>query len=128
MRAFWLVAASAVSFTGIAILGFHYAPGAVRTDNATAEPMIADPVSQKIVLPHDEPELPPGPGRTEFVTHCEVCHSPRYVMMQPMFPEKIWKSEVHKMVAEFKAPIEPVDEATIVNYLVSIHGVEATIK
>src|SRR2546427_5438141 len=30
-----------------------------------------------IVMPHDEPAFPPGPGRDEFVTACVVCHSPR---------------------------------------------------
>src|SRR3981081_4458736 len=35
-----------------------------------------------IVMPHDEPVFPPGPGRDELVTACVVCHSPRYITMQ----------------------------------------------
>lgn len=124
MRAVWLVVTSLVIFTLVAFLGFRYAAGPVRTKDADVGPVVNDPVTQRIVLPHDEPELPPGPGRTDFITHCEICHSPRYVMMQPLFPRKIWKSEVHKMVTAYKAPLEPADEAGIVNYLVSIHGEE----
>src|SRR6267378_2120538 len=43
-----------------------------------------------IALPHDEPLLPPGPGREEFVTACVVCHSPRYITLQPRFTRSAW--------------------------------------
>ena len=43
----------------------------------------SDSAVHTIVMPHDEPVFPPGSGRDEFVTACVVCHSPRYVTMQP---------------------------------------------
>src|SRR6266550_5918045 len=54
----------------------------------------ADSPVHTIVLPHDEPVFPPGPGRDEFVTACVVCHSPRYITMQPRFSRNTWLSEV----------------------------------
>src|ERR1700758_243582 len=57
----------------------------------------ADNPLHTIVLPHDEPIFPPGVGREEFVTACVVCHSPRYITMQPQFPRATWLSEVQKM-------------------------------
>src|ERR1700680_5119107 len=50
-----------------------------------------------IVMPHDEPLFPPGLGREEFVTACVVCHTPRYVTMQPQFSRTTWLGEVNKM-------------------------------
>ena len=35
----------------------------------------ADSPVHTIVMLHDEPVFPPGPGRDEFVTACVVCHS-----------------------------------------------------
>src|SRR5882762_831905 len=58
-----------------------------------------------IVMPHDEPEFPPGPGREEFVTACVVCHSPRYITMQPLFSRTTWLSEVKKMKDVYGAHI-----------------------
>lgn len=81
------------------------------------------PVSD-IELEYHMPDMPPGPGHEQFVTQCVVCHSPRYVLNQPVFPRKTWKTEVHKMVAAYGAPITPPEEAQIVNYLVSWHGKE----
>jgi mono/diheme cytochrome c family protein len=70
------------------------------------------------------PDFPPGPGREQFVTQCVVCHSPRYVLNQPVFPRKTWSAEVQKMVKAYGALITPAEEAEIVNYLVSCHGKE----
>src|SRR5260370_309919 len=56
--------------------------------SARMEPMLdsrADSPVHTIVMPHDEPVFPPGPGQDEFVTACVVCHSPRYITMQPRF-------------------------------------------
>jgi mono/diheme cytochrome c family protein len=75
-----------------------------------------------IVLPHDEPLLPPGPGREEFVTACAVCHSPRYVTMQPQFSRSTWLSEVKKMKDVYGAHISDEQAVEITDYLVSING------
>jgi len=77
-----------------------------------------------IELEYHMPDMPPGPGHEQFVTQCVVCHSPRYVLNQPVFARKTWTSEVHKMVKAYGAPITPLEEKDIVNYLVSWHGKE----
>src|SRR5216683_3479293 len=64
--------------------------------NARMESMFdskADSPVHTIVMPHDEPVFPPGPGRDEFVTACVVCPSPRYITMQPRFSRTTWLSE-----------------------------------
>src|SRR5258708_8843837 len=56
--------------------------------SARMEPMLdssANSPVHTIVTPHDEPVFPPGPGQDEFVTASAVCHSPRYITMQPRF-------------------------------------------
>jgi len=69
-----------------------------------------------IVLPHDEPLFPPGPGRQEFVTGCVVCHSPRYITMQPMFSRSRWHSEVNKMKNVYGAHISDSQAARITTF------------
>jgi mono/diheme cytochrome c family protein len=75
-----------------------------------------------IVMPHDEPEFPPGRGRDEFVTACVVCHSPRYITMQPRFSRTVWLSEVNKMKDSYGAHISDEQVPVITDYLVSING------
>lgn len=75
-----------------------------------------------IVLPHDEPIFPPGAGRQEFVTACVVCHSPRYITMQPQFPRATWLSEVQKMKDTYGAHISDEQAVKIADYLFLING------
>lgn len=83
---------------------------------------VANDSVHSITLPHDEPLFPPGPGREEFVTACIVCHSPRYITMQPRFPRATWLSEVKKMKDVYGAHISDQQAARITDYLVSING------
>src|SRR5216684_7933545 len=93
--------------------------------NPKAESMIDskthNPV-HTIVMPHDEPVFPPGPGRDEFVTACVVCHSPRYITMQPRFSRTVWLAEVNKMKNVYGANISDEQVLKIKDYLVSING------
>src|SRR6267143_2684001 len=75
-----------------------------------------------IVMTHDEPLFPPGPGHDEFVTACVVCHSPRYITMQPRFSKTTWLREVNKMKAVYGAHISDKQVPRITDYLVSING------
>jgi cytochrome c5 len=77
---------------------------------------------ETIVLPHDEPELPPGPHQRTFVASCTICHSTRMVMTQPPFPQEQWAEVVHKMVKTYGAPITPESESQIVAYLTTVRG------
>jgi len=81
-----------------------------------------DNLVHTIVLPHYEPVFPPGPGRDEFVTACVVCHSPRYITMQPRFSRTTWLSEVKKMKDVYGAHISDEQALKITDYLVSING------
>ena len=82
----------------------------------------ADSPVHTIVMPHDEPVFPPGPGRDEFVTACVVCHSPRYITMQPRFSQTTWLSEVKKMKDTYGAHISDEQVLRITDYLFSING------
>jgi len=75
-----------------------------------------------IVLPHAEPLFRPGPGREEFMTACVVCHSPRYITMQPGFSRSTWLSEVNKMKDNYGAHISAEQVAKIADYLVFVNG------
>jgi mono/diheme cytochrome c family protein len=93
--------------------------------NATIESIAVskpDNPVHTIVMPHDEPMFPPGPGREEFVTACVVCHSPRYITMQPRFSRTTWLSEVKKMKDVYGAHISAEQAQKITDYLVSING------
>jgi mono/diheme cytochrome c family protein len=79
-----------------------------------------------IVMPHDEPVFPPGSGRDEFVTACVVCHSPRYITMQPRFSRATWLSEVKKMKDVYGAHISDEQAVQITDYLFSINGKAST--
>jgi hypothetical protein len=66
-------------------------------DGLTTTPVAAVPSAapgartvDAIVMPHDEPDVPPGPHREAFQTSCTVCHSTRLVLTQPPFSEKTW--------------------------------------
>lgn len=75
-----------------------------------------------LVLPHDPPELPPGPHRENVAASCTICHSTRLLMNQPRFPREKWSEVVHKMTAVYGAPISPEEETLLVDYLVAVRG------
>jgi hypothetical protein len=75
-----------------------------------------------IVLPHDEPILPPGPHRDVFQASCTVCHSTRLVLTQPPLSDKQWQASVEKMVKVYGAPVTPEQQHEIVTYLLAYRG------
>lgn len=77
-----------------------------------------------IVLPQYSPELPQGPHLETYVKDCLICHSARYVSMQPRFSQAVWEKEVKKMVDAYGAAIPEADQHEIVEYLVAVHGPE----
>jgi mono/diheme cytochrome c family protein len=100
-----------------------------RIGDGKMEPMVdstTDSPVHTIVMPHDEPVFPPGEGRDEFVTACVVCHSPRYITMQPQFSRTIWLSEVKKMKDVYGAHISDEQALNIADYLFSINGKAST--
>ena len=81
-----------------------------------------------IELPQVEAKLPDGPGRDAVTSACVLCHSTRYITMQPAFPREVWAASVDKMRKVFGAPITDEQVPAIVDYLVSIRGTKPASK
>ncbi len=75
-----------------------------------------------ITLPQEEVDFPAGPGKQTFVARCNVCHTLRYISMQPDFPEKTWEKEVEKMRKTFGAHFSDAEAKEIVAYLMMVKG------
>jgi hypothetical protein len=63
---------------------------------------------------------PDGPGSDLLNGNCLACHSAGMVLTQPALSPMQWRTEVEKMRAAYKAPIDAKDIDTIVNYLVAL--------
>src|ERR1700750_2600610 len=74
--------------------------------------------AQRITLPKIPAEVLPGPNLQVYEKDCLLCHSARYVSMQPLFSKTVWQSEVKKMIDAYGATISDADQAMIVEYLV----------
>jgi hypothetical protein len=79
-----------------------------------------------IKLPDYSPEIANGPNVATFRKDCLICHTARYVSMQPRFSKAVWQSEVKKMVDVYGAPIPDADQALIVEYLVAVNGLQTS--
>ena len=64
----------------------------------------------------------PGPGADAINNNCLACHSADMVLNQPALPRATWDAEVHKMINTYKAPVDPKDVDSIVDYLVRTKG------
>ncbi len=78
--------------------------------------------AQSIVLPQYPGEIAEGPHVNTYRRDCLLCHTSRYVSMQPPFSKAVWQNEVKKMVDAYGAPISEADQALIVEYLVAVKG------
>ena len=67
--------------------------------------------------PSFTPELAEGDGRQEVESFCAICHSTRYITMQPPLPGATWEAEVSKMVKSYGAPIPESTAKKITAYL-----------
>jgi cytochrome c5 len=63
------------------------------------------------------PELAAGDGKDEVENNCELCHSPRYITMQPVMPAQAWADEVNKMMKTYGASIPDDTAQKIIQYL-----------
>jgi len=75
-----------------------------------------------ITLPAMQPDLPAGPNRDTVAGTCAICHSTRYITMQPAFTRAVWTAEVDKMRKTYGAPLTDAQAAQAVDYLVAIRG------
>ncbi len=63
-------------------------------------------------------QLTDGPGRTETMARCPVCHSLDYIPMNaPVMDRATWQKTVQKMRERFGAPITDDEAAQITDYL-----------
>ena len=63
------------------------------------------------------PELAAGDGKDDVENNCELCHSPRYITMQPVLPAQAWTDEVNKMRKTYGASIPDDTAQKIIQYL-----------
>ncbi len=107
--------------TAVAYFGTREDPQARPTPLA---PVAASVPVDRVVLPHDEPDLPPGPYRNTVLRYCTLCHSSRLILTQPHLPKAKWEEVVKKMTKAkgFGAPIPVEEEPRVVEYLVAIRG------
>jgi mono/diheme cytochrome c family protein len=80
--------------------------------------------SLSVELPSSDREFPPGPGVEAAQANCAACHSAGMILNQPALSRATWETEVHKMIAVYKAPVSEEDAKTIVAYLNSIKGAQ----
>jgi len=68
-------------------------------------------------FPSLAPELAEGEGNAETESFCAMCHSTRYITMQPPLLAATWEAEVNKMTKAFGAPIPEATAKKIITYL-----------
>jgi len=84
----------------------------------TAAPeLTADSVYAVPAYPLYPPDLAIGEGKQETEAYCALCHSPRYITMQPPLPAATWEAEVNKMNKTFGANIPDAVSQKILIYL-----------
>jgi hypothetical protein len=103
-----------------------YAPGTLG--HLQQPPPVAladDSVYQVSAYPLYPPELAEGEGRAETEGFCSLCHSTRYITMQPPLPAATWEAEVTKMRKTFGAPIPDASAVLITKYLQAHYTLDA---
>ena len=63
-----------------------------------------------------------GPSAETINANCLSCHSGEMVLNQPHLTPIEWQAEVTKMRTGYKAPVEPGDDAAIVDWLVAMQA------
>jgi hypothetical protein len=63
------------------------------------------------------PELAAGEGKDDVENNCDLCHSPRYITMQPPLSAQAWSDEVNKMRRTYGASIPDDTAQKIIEYL-----------
>jgi sulfite dehydrogenase (cytochrome) subunit B len=117
-------------FTLLAVTGFLLAASCCRQNEPATNPFItkSHPESsfsikgsvREMVIQPEIVDFPALEGKDLFMSYCAICHSLKYISMQPDFPRKTWEAEVSKMVVKYHAPIDSVNSKKIVDYLVAI--------
>src|SRR4051812_43505637 len=114
-----------IAVTGAGVLAF--AALIIGQSRSSAQPAVPTPPAnndgvKSIELPQMPPDLPEGKGKNAITGSCIICHSNRYITMQPPFPRKTWEAIVDKMRKTYGAPVPDAVVPEIVDYLVAVRG------
>ena len=80
--------------------------------------------SIKVELPTGDRTFPGGEKAEAINNNCLACHSAGMVLNQPALTKAAWTTEVHKMIAVYKAPVSAADADAVIAYLVATKGAE----
>ena len=96
----------------------NYSPDQLGSiQQATPAAFSPDAVYEVSAYPVPTLELAPGDGRQDVQIYCNICHSPRYITMQPPLPAATWEAVVNKMNKAYGAGIPEDTTPKIVAYL-----------
>ena len=112
MKRTWNIGLAAGAVVVLAVGGFGVRPAVAQEKKG----------ERAIELPRMEEKLPEGPGREVVMSACVLCHSTRYITMQPAMGREVWVASVDKMRKVFGAPVTNEQAAIVVDYLVAIRG------
>jgi len=113
---FWVLGILALAITNLAAQSTPASKDDAKAASAKADQVV------KITLPDYAGQVLKGPHVDVYERNCLICHSARYVIMQPPFSRSVWESEVKKMVNAYGATISEADQREIVEYLVAVRG------
>lgn len=103
-------------------------PGVVRAGVYRVGPVVAPAAAVAGAVydagpfPLSTPALAPGDGRDASTAMCSVCHSLRYITMQPPLPAPTWEATVRKMIDVHGAQIPEEVARRIIAYLQAQYG------
>ena len=115
-----VVALSALAARGLYAdfrAGYYTPTGAETIHQVLSNAVSTDATYDAGQYPIFNPELAAGDGKDEVENNCELCHSPRYITMQPALPAQAWADEVNKMRKTFGASIPDDTAQKIIEYL-----------
>ena len=98
---------------GLIIVAALMAVGAQAQDKLVLKSVNVD-------LPFGDRMFQDAPGSDLVNGNCLACHSADMVLNQPAMSKAQWRSEVEKMRTAYRAPIDPKDVDTMVDYLVRL--------
>jgi hypothetical protein len=97
--------------------GDYQAPKLGKLEQTARPEPSTDTIYRVAAYPLYPPELAAGEGKQETEAYCVMCHSTRYISMQPPLPAATWEAEVNKMNKAFGANIPEAVSQKIVRYL-----------
>ena len=103
----------------------YYSPDQLGSIQQAATAALSPDASYEVsAYPAPALELAPGDGRQDVQIYCNICHSPRYITMQPPLPAATWEAEVNKMNMAYGAGIPEDTARKIIAYLQSHYTAE----